>query len=96
MKFIAFFEWDPKDREKARKKLSKLLEERKKYPDKYPKDLSKAQYLGTLSKGFNIYEAKNEEQLINFTLHYSPELKVKWVPLLESTKVTEIWDKMKE
>ena len=86
--YIAFFEWDPNDWDKLTEKLTKLQEERKKLPDKYPTPITGSYSMGlVMNKGFGLYAADDEDQLINLSLHYWPEMNVKWVPIFKGSKV---------
>jgi hypothetical protein len=84
MRFMAVFEWDPKDIEKIKKKRQQVPALRKKFPDKFPKSLDIASRLGGNTKSFSIYETDDEEQLLNFQEHWTPEVKIKWIPLIGS------------
>lgn len=94
MRFMAFAKSRPEDMEKVLAKLRKLQEERKKFPDKYPKILFSSHIMEYNT--VTIYEAENEEQLINFYLHYLPEVQHKFVPMFRVGKVLELSGKMQE
>ena len=94
MKFIAFWEWCPEDDDKMRENTNKLIEERKKFPDKYPKILFPGHVMG-YCKGFQIYEA-NEDQRLNLEWFRYPLMKIKWVPISSAEKVMEIHQKIRK
>jgi hypothetical protein len=84
MKFMAVFEWDltQQVRENFEKKRQQIAAEREKFPDKFPKPLEILGFLGGNTKGFALYETDDDQQLLNFQEYYSPELKIKWIPIL--------------
>jgi hypothetical protein len=73
-----------------------LLEEMKKAPEKYPKYIVPPHGIGEVCKGISILEADNEEQLINYILAVTPEFKIKFAPLIESSKAIELYMKTKQ
>lgn len=95
MKFIVYAEWCPEDMDKVIEKSRQLMAEGEKFPDKYPKGLSSPYQLVGESKGVRLYEG-DEEQLTNYALHYMPEVKLKFVPIVEFTKTVELYQKMKK
>ncbi|MEM2926022.1 MAG: hypothetical protein QXO94_00970 [Candidatus Bathyarchaeia archaeon] len=95
MKFVKFWEICPEDIDKGIPKFLKLLEEMKKVPNKYPKYLVPPHGIGEVFKGISIMEADNEDQLINYILAVTPEFKIKFVPLIESSKAIETFIKTK-
>ena len=52
--------------------------------------------IGGEYKGSVIYEDATQEQLMNVALHFSPEEKVKFMPIFESSKFIELYQKMKK
>ena len=95
MKVIAFYELRPEDFDKVIAKDQKLHEERKRFPEKFPKKLFPDCITG-YCKGFVIYEVDNEEQLMNLQMHLFPEMRFKFVPLIDAEKFMETYVKMKK
>ena len=96
MKFVKLWEVDPMNLDEAIDKWGKYLEESKKTPDKYPTYVFPPHGQGKISKGISVMEADSDEQLINYILALSPPFKIKFEPLLDSTKATEIFLKTKK
>jgi len=92
MNYIAFWEYCPEDFDKVIEKYK----QRMKMPEKFPKILFPPHGMGGEHKGFTLYENVTPEQLINIVLHYRPEMKLKFVPILETAKVIELYQKMKK
>lgn len=95
MRFIVYYEFCPEDFDKVITKMRKLQEERKKYPGKYPKTLFPPQVTG-YCKGFTLFDVENEEQRARIGMHYFPELKLKWVPISNSSDIIELYLKMEK
>jgi len=100
MKYIAYTEMNFEDVDKLIAKRDALQEERKKFPERYPKkllDQDGKHIVFTTSipygKGFMLYEG-NEEQLVNLAIHWMPELKLKYVPIF--TGAGEAYRKLKK
>lgn len=94
MKFIAFWEHHLEDTEKVIEKRGKLRVEIEKFHEKYPKTLS-SYHMGYCNS-FTVYEADNNEQLMNLQLHYFPDLRFEFIPILETSKTIELIVKMKK
>ena len=84
----------PEDAKKVTDKGKVIQEERKKFPDRYPKPLTPS-YTMAVGKGVRLYEA-TEEQLIHLIAFWAPEGRWKFIPIFESTNVREAWNKMNE
>ena len=94
MKYVKFWEFAIEDRDELIEKWGKYLEKSKKTPEKYPTYIFPPHGVGQLRKGVSIMEADNEEQLINYFLELSPPLKIKFEPLIDSAKFSEMYMKM--
>jgi hypothetical protein len=97
MKYICFWEFKPEDLGKMMEKWLKREEERKKNPEvdaKYTKVLFPPHQMG-YCKGFSIDEA-SPTQLLNTTMFWFPEMKVKFVPIYDAAEMTELMPKTKE
>ena len=89
MKCILYWEIDPNRFDKAIEKLSRVV------PDesgKFPKKLSESYSLGGGFKGFRLVEATPEQQT-NLMVNVMPEMLVKFVPIIEFTKVVQAYKK---
>jgi len=96
LNYIAFWEYCPEDFDKVIEKYKQVMAEREKGTEKFPKRLFPAHGMGGEPKGFTLYENPTPEQLTNVVLHYMPEMKFKFVPIFESDKVIELYQKMKK
>lgn len=96
MKVIKFWKLCPEDLDKGIAKFGKLLEEMNKAPEKYPKYVVPPHGVGDVFKGISILEADNEEQLVNYILAVTPEFKIKFIPLIDSSKAIELYMKTKQ
>lgn len=94
MKYIAFWEFDPEDMDKVIEKNMQVLAAREKGIEKFPKTLSDSYSIGGEYKGFILYETDDPDQLTNVILHFRPEMKWKFMPIFDSTKVIELYQKM--
>lgn len=94
MKYVAYWEFDSEDTDALLSKFLKVEEARKKQPDKYPKNIFPPHYTAA-NKGLSIVEG-DEHQLVNWTLYYYPEMKISYVPLLDSAEVAEKYAKSKK
>jgi hypothetical protein len=95
MKYICFWEFEPEDFDTIIKKYKQRMGDREKFPEKFPKILFGPYSLGGEWKGFTVYDA-TPEQMINLVLHYTPEEKMKFVPIFNGAKIIERWEKMKK
>ena len=96
MNYIAFWEFKPEDLEKVIEKFKYAMAEREKGTGKFPKILFPPHSIGGEYKGFTIYEDATPEQLMNVTMYFSPEEKVKFMPIFEVAKLIELSQKMKK
>jgi hypothetical protein len=96
MKFAMFWEWVKTDEETKRVKTEQMLKEMKDNGKKYGKfvRLQDGSALNFVmigqNKGFNVWEADNEEQLHNLSLLGNPELKVKIIPVRKPLWTKEV------
>jgi hypothetical protein len=86
----------PEDLDKTIEKFKYAMVEREKGTGKFARLLFPSHSIGGEYKGFAIYENPTPEQLMNVVLHFSPEEKVKFVPIFESEKLVESYMKMKK
>ena len=93
MKYICYYEYDPKDLDEVIDRFMKMIPLRD--TADYPTAISTTYGLGGQDKGFTIYEVDNQQQLINHHIHYTPVLKLKWIPLMESTDFVTTYRKKK-
>lgn len=96
MKYAKFWEFRPEDMDEAVIVWGNYLEESKRTPEKYPTYLYPPHGFGDITKGISIMEADNEEQLINYMLALSPPIQIRFVPLVDSSKVVETYLKLKK
>ena len=83
MRFISFWEWDPKDTgaviEKAamRKATWKVILE--------------PHIIGGQHKGISVFETDSMDEITDFFTYFTPEMKVKIYPLTPSANTTKKW-----
>ncbi|MFB0557622.1 MAG: DUF3303 domain-containing protein [Candidatus Bathyarchaeia archaeon] len=82
MKYIAFWEFCPEDAEKVAEKW-----EKRKYK---LKTLFPPHSMSGEPKGFTIFESDDEVEIMRYIQHYSPEMRIKVVPIFESSKAVEL------
>jgi hypothetical protein len=101
VKFIAFWEYSVEDTDKVISRMQKWGEVLKKAPEKHvkyifpPHNLSTVNEKGNLN-GISIFEADDEEKLVDHILNHLPEMKIRIVPLFDATKGMELYLKMKK
>jgi len=95
MKYIAIWEYDPKDIDEIKVKWMKFGEARKKKPELFPKSLSKAYAMFDGYQGFQLYEANSDLQLSGMVAYYTPELEFRFIPIAEATEAIGALDKVK-
>ena len=95
MKCICFWEFEPEDFDKMVEKYKQAMEDREKFPDKFPTILFGPYSLGGEWKGFTVYDA-TPEQMTNLALHYMPEEKLKFIPIFDPKKAIELYLEMKK
>jgi len=95
LKFIAFWEFCPEEIDKVIEKNRQVVAEREKHPDKYPKVIFGPFGMGE-NKGFTCLETEEQEKLSLWQLAYWPHMMIKFVPIYESTKIIEQWQRMKK
>jgi hypothetical protein len=86
MKCIAYATLLTDNREQITKKNAVIQEERKQDPNRYPKRLTDPLWM-TISDGVIIYDG-TEEQYMNLSARWIPELKFKYVLLIEAFPTT--------
>jgi hypothetical protein len=93
MKMIAYAKWNLNDRDKISKKNTAIQEERKKFPNRYPKPLSVPYYQGT-GKLIRLYDGTHE-QIANLAARWVPELKWQFVAIFEDSDMEEALKRIK-
>ena len=79
--FIIFWQFSREDDDKVVAKNRSLVEEKKKFPDKFPKVVYPAHMMGVGEKAFSVYETDDERQLQNLIMHYFPEVYIEIIPI---------------
>ena len=82
MKYIGYWEFDPKEIETVIKKyyaFKKLIE--KPGMKGYPNPISTSYQVGEMS-GFQLFEAEHGSQLANIAAFYRPEMKWEFTPII--------------
>jgi len=94
VKYICYFEMDPKDLDKVIPLFQKMRELRG--TPGYPKELSPTYGFGGEMRGFTLYEVDDPQQIINHGVHYHPWLKLKWTPIVEASDFVATYLKAKK
>ncbi|NHJ38540.1 MAG: hypothetical protein FK731_00805 [Asgard group archaeon] len=95
MKFIMFWDYDPKDLVVVLEKMKKLVELQKENPQKYPEIICGPFLYSGESSGLTICLATNDEQIVNLHLYYQPELELNFMPVVEIDTALKIIKKNK-
>jgi len=96
MKVMSFLEYCPEDFEKIVEKFRSAMADREKGSKKFPKVAFASHSFGGEFKSVQVYEDPSEEQLNALVIHYMPEGKLKFVPLLDAGKFVEQYFKEKK
>ncbi|MGY5877311.1 MAG: DUF3303 family protein [Candidatus Thorarchaeota archaeon] len=96
MRYIVFWEYDPKEIDRAVEKLVKFRKEVKNNPERYAKPLTPNYTMSVGFKGFQLFEAEDSEQLARMALHYRPEVRFEIIPITETKKNLALYDELKE
>ena len=94
MKYIRFIETEPEFYDKFLERIPKMQEDRKKNPDKYPKELFPPHSMSGEAKSFSIIEGTSD-QVMNYIALFRPYIKIKLVPIYESDKIIEKYNKLR-
>ncbi len=92
MKYIVFWEYDPKDLEEVIEKLKELRKKIKKTPEKYAKSISPNYTMSIGFTGFQLFEADKPEQLARMVLHYRPEVEFDVVHITETKTMIKLYE----
>ena len=90
MKYVGFWDFDPKALDEIVRKSELSSKEREKSPGKFPEILQGPYIIGDESRGFTIYEVEDPGQLENVADHYSPEMKYEFKPIMETSDYAEL------
>jgi hypothetical protein len=94
MKYIVFWEFSPEDLDKVIEKQLKVPEVGKKNPGMFAETIFPPHSIGGQRKGFTVVEA-TPEQIVNGTFYWGPELKMKFMPIVDSATIIELYKKSK-
>ncbi len=94
MKYIVFWEYDPKDLEIVVEKLKEFRQKIKKNPDQYAKSISANYTMSIGFQGFQLFEADKPEQLAKMVLHYRPEVTFEIVHITETKTMLTLYEKL--
>jgi hypothetical protein len=93
LKYIVFWEYDPKDLKEVIEKLHEFRKKIKKNPEKYAKSISPNYTMSIGFSGFQLFEADNPEQLARMVLHYRPEVEFDIVHITETRTMLKLYEK---
>jgi len=85
MKYISFWEFCPEDAEKVAEKWKRRKHRLK--------TLFPPHSIGGETKGFTIFESDDEDEIIKYILHYIPEMKIKVIPIFDSSNAVGLMEK---
>jgi hypothetical protein len=94
MKYIVFWEYDPKDLVIVIEKLEAFREKIKKNPGKYAKSISPNYTMSIGFNGFQLFEADDPEQLARMVLHYRPEVNFDIIHITETKTMLKLYEKI--
>ena len=94
MKYICQWEFEAKDFDKIIPLFQKMVELRGR--PGYPKGIGPTYAFSGETKGFQLYEVDDPQQITNHYVHYHPYLKLTWKPLTEATDVVATYLKSKK
>ena len=89
---MAIAEWCPEDTDKVFDRAKVSFAEREKGTDKYPEFVFPSHVLMGENKTFQVYEG-SAEQLSNVVNHWVGLVKWKFIPILETPKHMELYEK---
>ncbi len=89
MRFIVFWEYLPETLDEVLKKLNKFEKEEAKNKEKYPTILTGPFLFTGESKGITICSADNDEQIFSLYQYLHPELKMSFVPVMDTKEAKE-------
>jgi hypothetical protein len=96
VQFIGFWEYSKEDTEKVTAKFKQIMAERKRGTERFAKLVFGPCHFDGETKGFAVYETNDPDKLMSLAVFYEPLMTFKFVPLIDSTKATELWAKMKK
>ncbi len=94
MKYIVFWEYDPKDLTEVIKKLKEFRKKIKEDPDKYAKSICPNYTMSIGFSGFQMFETDDPEQLARMVLHYRPEVEFDIVHITETKTMLKLYEKL--
>ncbi len=94
MKYILFWECRPEEFDKVVEKHRAWLKDREEHPDKYAEVLFASHFMAGETKGFQVVEATSE-QIGAGMIFWLGVLTLKFVPILDASKVIESYLKSK-
>jgi hypothetical protein len=92
MKYLAICKWNPEDVEKVFARARVSFKERDEGTDKYPKFVFSPHMMIGKNKTFMVYEG-SEEQLANVVHHWLGLARWKFIPIIETKKSMELFEK---
>jgi hypothetical protein len=96
VKFIAFWEFNVEDTVKCIEKLKQAMAEKERGTESLAKIIFGPYNFNGKTKGFSVYETDDPDKLMKIAIFYMPEMKWKFIPIIETSKGAELWLKMKK
>jgi hypothetical protein len=96
MKYVSFWTIKPEHMEKAIEAYSKLLESKQGEGVRalFPKSLTDNYNFCGQSKGFQVFEVDNPDQMTAITAYYNPYIQFKFIPVDDAQNTTKVFMKV--
>ncbi len=94
MKYVVFWEFNPDDWDKIIEILPEYAKDTEENPGKYHEYLLAGHLFAGQTKGFSVVEA-TPEQISNVFLVFKSVLRIKFIPIVELSKVIEQYSENK-
>lgn len=95
MLFIGFFEYKAEDADKVIEKFTQIMAKRQVETEKFAKLVFGPCHFDGENKGFGVYETDDPDKLMGLNVFYTPLMKWKFIPIIDSRKAVELWVKMR-
>jgi hypothetical protein len=92
VKYLAIAEWCPEDADRVFERAQVSFSEREQGTDKYPKFVFPSHVMIGMNKTFQVYEG-TLEQLSNVENHWVGLVNWKFIPIIETSKHMELYEK---
>jgi len=94
LKYICYYECKEEDLDTIIPKFQEMIKLRE--TGDFPTGITPTYWVPGEIHGFTIYEVDDPQQIIDHYLHYFPEMKLKWKPIIEATDFVKTYMKKKK